>query len=194
MSANQVSSLPRLVDLSIGTPETGAINFNALHRLLHKIVARLSKTTGDHLQLDIDEAFHSTEAVPNTNLPNITIPTVSTADKNYRLSASSTFTSNSVTDSKVATDGKQTHSLEDKVNHLEQLIFTFLPKLPSTKDISAVVKSEKPVLDLWQYNIVSQRSETNEKGVQSVSTYRSSNYLYYINYISILYKYKMNCV
>lgn len=34
-------SLHELLDLSIGTPEVGAVNFNALHTLLHAILGHL---------------------------------------------------------------------------------------------------------------------------------------------------------
>lgn len=46
--------LPQLVDLSIGTPEVGAVNFNALHKLLHAIVKRLNVS---ELAAGVDDAF-----------------------------------------------------------------------------------------------------------------------------------------
>jgi len=34
-------TLKELLDLSLGTPEIGAVNFNILHRLLHAVLTRL---------------------------------------------------------------------------------------------------------------------------------------------------------
>ena len=54
--------LPNLVDLSIGSPEVGAVNFNALHKLLHAIVKNLGKS---ELEVEINETFPSSTDVPN---------------------------------------------------------------------------------------------------------------------------------
>lgn len=52
-----VINLPQLLDMSLGSPEAGAVNFNQLHKLLLEIIKKLN-LTGHPVQLsefsDID--------------------------------------------------------------------------------------------------------------------------------------------
>jgi len=41
MASENNYTLSELLDLALGTPEIGAVNFNILHRLLHAILTRL---------------------------------------------------------------------------------------------------------------------------------------------------------
>lgn len=56
-------TLSRLVDLSVGTPEVGAVNFNALHKLLHAIVKSLNVSD---VEVDVDEVFQLSQDLAST--------------------------------------------------------------------------------------------------------------------------------
>jgi len=47
-------TLSELLDLSLGTPEIGAVNFNILHRLLHAILTRLDIS---EFRIHVDAGF-----------------------------------------------------------------------------------------------------------------------------------------
>jgi len=53
-SAGGNYTLSELLDLSLGTPEIGAVNFNILHRLLHAILSRLEIC---ELRIHVDDSF-----------------------------------------------------------------------------------------------------------------------------------------
>lgn len=52
-SENSVWELARLADLAVGTPEVGAVNFNALHALLHALLRRLGLSE-EKVEIDIE--------------------------------------------------------------------------------------------------------------------------------------------
>lgn len=56
-------SLPQLLDLSLGTPELGAVNFNQLHKLLLEIINKLG--LHDHtIKSDVPPGGGTSKSVP----------------------------------------------------------------------------------------------------------------------------------
>ncbi|GLH01618.1 uncharacterized protein GBIM_07720, partial [Gryllus bimaculatus] len=49
-------SLPKLLDLALGSPEVGAVNFNILHTLLHVMIQQMELTTtkAEFIDSDVD--------------------------------------------------------------------------------------------------------------------------------------------
>lgn len=63
-----VISLPQLLDLSLGNPELGAVNFNQLHKLLLEIIGRLDKA-GHPLQVSDVDSKRDLKAAAAGNYP-----------------------------------------------------------------------------------------------------------------------------
>ena len=169
-------SLSQLVDLALGTPEVGSVNFNVLHTLLHAVLSKL------------DIAAVKAE--------------ISEADKNHltlireRSSLLSSRASTTGKDSGLETDGESGkedviprrrshhHALEAKLADLEDKLQA-LDKLPSNEDLfsrtreSAASRQPRPVSDMWQTMQLAKRVDANETGVGKVGTkYYSFNSSY----------------
>ena len=60
-SESSVWELARLADLAVGTPEVGAVNFNALHALLHALLRRLGLSE-EKVEVDVETQAAITNA------------------------------------------------------------------------------------------------------------------------------------
>lgn len=60
-SETAVWELARLADLAVGTPEVGAVNFNALHALLHALLRRLNLAE-EKVEVDVETHVAITSA------------------------------------------------------------------------------------------------------------------------------------
>ncbi|XP_053550170.1 uncharacterized protein C16orf96 homolog [Bombina bombina] len=128
-------SLKELVNLAIGTPELGAVNFNALHSLLHGLL--------EHLQLgDVQRNLSREER--DFIQPALTMGgTASGADR-----TSSLF-----------------HQLQDRMSKMEErlLCLDSLPS-PSSL-LQGSQSQNKPVQDMWQMIQLKKKVESTEDGV-----------------------------
>ncbi|XP_053385599.1 myosin-3-like isoform X3 [Mercenaria mercenaria] len=154
-------SLSQMVDLSLGTPEIGSVNFNVMHTLLHAIIKKLS--IGDH-RAEINE--HDRDFLATSKIR--ARSTLSDAD------------SGRGEDSEDATSEKSGvppfrpspyHRMELKVEKLAQQLEE-LNQLPSNSELfdrTTKSKSEsatdRPVADMWQYMQLKKRVDANEEGV-----------------------------
>ncbi|XP_067931467.1 titin homolog [Watersipora subatra] len=127
--------LPQLVDLSIGTPEVGAVNFNVLHKLLHAIVKTIKVS---ELEFEVDKAFPAES----------------------KLAAGKQDVAGN-------TDEVVPLSLIAKVSSLENDLKVLYPKLPNAKEMSALIKSDQPIADLWHLLALTKRIEANATGIQT---------------------------
>ncbi|XP_078510710.1 glutamine-rich protein 2 isoform X2 [Lissotriton helveticus] len=140
-------SLFDLANLSIGTPEVGAVNFNALHTLLHAIIRQLNI---QDVQADISEedskaptAVPSKAALP---LPGKEAPSPKVA---------SVY-----------------HQLEKKVKKIEKQM-EVLNHLPTGTELLERSKTSEapaanPVGDMWQMMQMKKKIETNEDGINKI--------------------------
>ena len=156
-------SLAQMVDLALGTPEVGAVNFNVLHTLLHAMLTKLDLT-----------------AVTSE---------LSTADRelltnNQNLKTTDNLTTDGKDADKTGQDGKQDggvakkttpyHALQQKVARLEEQMEK-LNQLPSNEDLFARTKPTgdgerpRPVADMWQSVQMKNRVDANEEGIGKVN-------------------------
>lgn len=159
-------TLNHLVDLALGTPDVGAVNFNVLHTLLHAVINKL----------DIGAVKAE----------------ISEADKNYlalnrdgSLLSAPSRASTVGKDSGLDTDGESGredtgiiphrhshhHILEKKVAQIEDKLKT-LDKLPSNEDLFSRTRGEakkNAVSEMWQNIQLAKRVDANEGGISKVS-------------------------
>lgn len=156
-------SLSKLVDLALGTPEVGAVNFNILHSLLHAMIQhlKLSDVTADINESDRDF--------------------LSGPEKMRLLSSlsgdSGRDDSQDTQSEKSAADTRKRrppyHQLETKVARLAEQLEQ-LNALPSTNELFQQIKATgdidrpTPMADLWKSMQLSKRVGANEEGVGKV--------------------------
>ena len=153
-------SLSQMVDLSLGTPEIGSVNFNVMHTLLHAIIKKLN--IGD-AKADINE--HDRDFLSHSKFR--AKSTLSDAD-----SGRGEDSEDCVSEKSGAPPFRPTpyHRLEIKVERLVQEMEE-LNKLPSNKELFNRSKgdtSDRPVADMWQYMQLKKRVDANEEGVGKV--------------------------
>ncbi|XP_031416580.1 uncharacterized protein C16orf96 homolog [Clupea harengus] len=136
-------SLFDLVNLSIGTPEPGAVQFNALHTLLHALIKHLNlqdvKTEWLEQAQDPSRDF-KTPPPPDAQL----VPVPREKPSLY-------------------------HHMEGKLRHIEKQM-SALDRLPSgtellSRSASGTAGTGTPVSDMWQLMQVRRKVQANEDGV-----------------------------
>jgi len=164
-------SLAQMVDLSLGTPEIGSVNFNVMHTLLHAIIKKLN--IGD-IRTEINE--HDRDFLATSKIR--ARSTLSDADSGRGEESEDGLSEKSVPPFKPT----PYHRLELKVEKLfEQM--EALNKLPTNTELfdrTTKAKGEaadRPIADMWQYMQMKKRVDANEEGVGKViCTHRSSIY------------------
>ncbi|KAK7506516.1 hypothetical protein BaRGS_00001991 [Batillaria attramentaria] len=161
--------LSQMVDLALGTPELGAVNFNVLHTLLHAMITKLNiqdakaeindhdreflqgtaKRVGSALHSDRDSTRGDDSLLDDTMSEVSFVP---------RKPASVPY-----------------HMLENRVAELAKQLED-LNALPTTQELidRAQQKSEKsvlPVSEMWQGMQLKKRVDANEDGVSKVRTF-----------------------
>ncbi|KAK6168854.1 hypothetical protein SNE40_020026 [Patella caerulea] len=133
-------TLSKLLDLAIGTPEVGAVNFNLLYRLLNAMLKKLELVDHEMHIHDLDKDFTSSKVLALTT--DITQPTSSPYHELER---------------KVLWITKQ----------MEQLCA--LPTtMELSKQVRAQGDGEKPLSEMWQYIKLKKRVEANEDGINKL--------------------------
>lgn len=159
-------SLTQLADLALGTPEVGAVNFNALHTLLH---AMIQKVGLQDVKTNINEADRNF-LIRRKEDPD----SFSRTTDDDRDSAITGLTDDSfVKDRPLTSQSTPYHQLENKVNELEKR-FESLNDLPTSKELLQKTKSTgdsdkvRPVNDMWQSIQLKNRVDANENGIEKV--------------------------
>ncbi|XP_039357873.1 glutamine-rich protein 2 isoform X2 [Mauremys reevesii] len=175
-------SLLELADLSIGTPEIGVVNFNALHTLLHAIIKQLN------LQ-DVKAEMHDEKPKPPEPVP------LQEEERKGKRDESEDFpyadlekkvigvaTQVHGVEAKVVGVAAQVHGVEDQVHGVKSQVhgigeqvqglekqMAALEKLPSGTDLLERTKSGSPngsaVADMWQMMQMKKKIEANENGI-----------------------------
>ena len=151
-----------MVDLSLGTPEIGSVNFNVMHTLLHAIIKKLN--IGD-IRTEINE--HDRDFLATSKIR--ARSTLSDADSGRGEESEDGLSEKSVPPFKPT----PYHRLELKVEKLfEQM--EALNKLPTNTELfdrTTKAKGEaadRPIADMWQYMQMKKRVDANEEGVGKV--------------------------
>ncbi|KAK2162512.1 hypothetical protein LSH36_97g05033 [Paralvinella palmiformis] len=154
-------SLSQMVDLALGTPEVGAVNFNVLHTLFHAIIDKLN--IGD-IKANINEEdkdFLSRRKIDDKD-------TQSEADSAV---ADLRATPSSGGRQKESGSHVPYHALEQKVTQLQNKLDA-LNDLPSNSELFERAKSDgekpRPVSDMWQTIQLARRVDANEDGVNKL--------------------------
>ncbi|XP_064621949.1 uncharacterized protein C16orf96-like isoform X2 [Lineus longissimus] len=151
-------SLSRMVDLALGTPEVGAVNFNVLHTLLHAVLSKLDLR-------DVKAELSETDQQLLASVPEgVRVQSATSAGKDSGLETDG----ESVKDVEPVPKKKSHyHVLEAKVSKLEKDLES-LNRLPSNEDLFGRAKDPskpKPVTDMWQSMQLAKRVDANEAGV-----------------------------
>ncbi|KAM3827024.1 uncharacterized protein C16orf96-like [Vipera latastei] len=136
-------SFVELINLAIGTPELGNVNFNALHLFLHSLVEHL------HLQ-------EVRKEVSADELEFIKPPTSS---------AASAATSATEALPVAQKSSSIFHQMHERITVIEKQL-QFLNESPDTAEL--LVRSQglgQPALDMWQMMQLKKKMELNEEGM-----------------------------
>eukprot|EP00058_Branchiostoma_floridae_P009931 XP_002595419.1 hypothetical protein BRAFLDRAFT_119031 [Branchiostoma floridae] len=149
--------LSELVDLSLGTPDIGVVNFNAMHTLFHAII--------DHLKITDVETKIGEDIQRERDAQSTMISTRGSGSdlKDGRDGALSRTGSGFPSDGEYA---QRLHQLEDKLSSHE-IQLNKLNDLPSSTDLLERTRSEgtKPVGEMWQLMQLQRKVEANEAGL-----------------------------
>lgn len=176
-----------MVDLALGTPELGAINFNVLHSLLHAMLRQLH-IADVRAELPVDRE----DVEPDRTVARAARQPAAKVDDRREMSdmesdsgiAGLTSVSDGCTeiyqdqlsskqDSEklIAVTRSPYHQLEDRVGRVERQL-TDLNSLPSTKELmdgDERNKGVRPVADMWQGMQLSRKVDANTQGVSKVT-------------------------
>ena len=175
MSTTKVN-LSRTVDLAVGTPEVGAVNFNVLHTLLHAMLRRLNIVDVQADLNDFDRDFLSASKARELSVlcEVDSGPSDDAEDGLSEWSSSSMTTATPLTPrpSTGSASGRRTpyHFLEVKVSKMEEQLES-ITSVPSNKHLFEKTRTqyeEKPMGEMWLNMHMMSRVETNEKGIAKV--------------------------
>jgi len=162
--------LDQLLNLALGTPELGAVNFNILHGLLREILNHLGiEKKGKDISDDGDfrAAFallrNQQESSQDSGSPD-----------DLKSKVSSQTVNADKTPFSAATFLPPFHgNLESKVLSIEKKL-EILEDLPSNGEILQRAKQKKdartPVADMWQFININRRLGATEIGIEKVGT------------------------
>ncbi|KAM4631543.1 uncharacterized protein C16orf96 homolog isoform 2-T2 [Discoglossus pictus] len=128
-------SFKELVNLAIGSPELGAVNFNALHSLLHGLLEQLQLS---EVKRELSEEQH------DFIKPEIT---------------------KGGTTSNVGSSSSLFHQLQNRMAKMEDRLRCLDSLPSSSTLLQASQSQNKPVQDMWQMIQLKKRVEMNEDGV-----------------------------
>ncbi|XP_058013706.1 uncharacterized protein C16orf96 homolog isoform X2 [Ahaetulla prasina] len=136
-------SFVELINLAIGTPELGNVNFNALHLFLHSLV--------EHLRLHDVRKEVSAEELEFIKPP----PS----------SGASAATSATETLPAVQKSSSIFHQMQERITAIERQL-RFLNEPPDTAELLARSQGMgQPALDMWQMMQLKKKLELNEEGM-----------------------------
>lgn len=159
--------LDQLLNLALGTPELGAVNFNILHGLLQEILNHLgiekkAKDIGDDGNFRAAYALLKSKQDSSHGVANDGDVEISTAER-----ATSDKTPFSVASFSEPFFG----NLESKVANIEKRL-DILDDLPSNSEILQRAKQKRdgrtPVGDMWQFININRRLGASETGIEKV--------------------------
>ncbi|XP_041362926.1 glutamine-rich protein 2-like [Gigantopelta aegis] len=153
-------SLSKLVDLALGTPEIGAVNFNVLHSLLHAMLKQLNIQDVNTDIASVDRDFLATSSQDKY------LTTLGEPDSKTDSKIDSKIDESDSVSSQPKKGRAPYHCLEMKVEKLAQQLDE-LNALPSNDELFEKAKLERTryMADMWQYMQLKKRIDANEDGV-----------------------------
>ncbi|EZA56163.1 Glutamine-rich protein [Ooceraea biroi] len=184
-------SLPQMLDLALGTPEIGVVNFNILHNflhvLLHQINLRAAKVEyrGEHADR-IKTMVTSSKLEPTLQLHEYSI-TDGTGKVSQRMREDDgleveVFTEDTplaTVDTVKVTKGMRQQMGPEKVGEAETVIvkqlqqqYQALEELSGTPEVIERLKGRltDPVADVWQFININKRLDASEQGIDKLTT------------------------
>jgi hypothetical protein len=173
MPATKVN-LSQMVDLAVGTPEVGAVNFNVLHTLLHAMLKRLNIVDVQAEISDFDRDFLSASKARELSV-------LSDVDSGRGDDAEDALSERSSSMPTPST-GRRTpyHLLEVKVAKMQEQLES-ITSVPSNKHLFEKTRTqyeEKPIGEMWLNMQLMSKVETNEKGIAKVWLILDMIYIY----------------
>ncbi|XP_074116908.1 glutamine-rich protein 2 isoform X2 [Sminthopsis crassicaudata] len=164
-------NLAELLDLSIGTPEIGAVNFNALHALLTVVLKQLNlQDFKTELPPQITEQSRTIESLrlpsKEKRRPSLTKQASLGRQVPQEIEAQVKELGGQMQDL-----GKQVQAIENQVQDIGSHVSVFgeqmaaLDKLPSGTDLLEKTPSGSRVSDIWQMLQLKKKVEANEDGI-----------------------------
>ena len=167
-------SLAQMVDLALGTPEVGAVNFNILHTLFHAVLhkldiadtqAQLDEADRELLSQNKDDSGNQDEKTDNKESE----PAETQKDPEEIPPAKSKS-------APVPYQKSPYHQLQKKVSDIEKQLDA-LNSLPSNNELfdrTAGKSAEspdkrRPVSDMWQQMQLAKKVDANEEGISKVT-------------------------
>ncbi|XP_061182002.1 glutamine-rich protein 2-like isoform X5 [Saccostrea echinata] len=155
--------LAQMVDLALGTPEVGAVNFNVLHTLLHAMLKKLNILDVQAEINEFDRDFLS-------------------SSKQRQISSLSDIDSGRGEDSEDALSEKSTsiksrnkspyHHLEVKVAKMSEQLEKYGNELPTYKELfergNMDPSLNTPVADVWKYIKIQKKVDANSDGLDEL--------------------------
>lgn len=167
-------SLPEMVDLALGTPEMGAVNFNILHKLLHAMIVKLNIQDAkgfinahDHEYLQ-SSVFSGTDLTSRSGIKIASsIDVESDVEKKDKVKGMETI--NLLNDSQIVS---KLRYLEGRITQLSRSLEE-LNSLPTTQDLmNKIQKTEDiihPVSEMWQLMQLKKNMIANQEGIDKVN-------------------------
>lgn len=181
-------SLSNMVDLALGTPELGAVNFNVLHSLLHAMLQRLN-IADVRAQLPAERHDSTVPAAARQAGTKVDdrrkTSDIEESDSGFAGLASASegcaelypdqLGSKQDSEKLIMVTRSPYHQLEERVGRMERQLMD-LNSLPSTKELMEFTGGERnrdirPVADMWQGMQLSQKVDANTQGVSKVRTW-----------------------
>ncbi|XP_046359386.2 glutamine-rich protein 2-like isoform X5 [Haliotis rufescens] len=163
--------LSNLVDLALGTPEVGAVNFNVLHTLLHAMISKLNIRD---VKADINESDRDFLSSTKSQRVMTGLSDIDSGKGEDSEDALSEIRDSSELDSPASSAKHKSkrsvpyHHLELRVEKLAEQLEN-LNALPTNSDLFERAKAkgdgERPIADMWQYMQLKKRVDANEEGV-----------------------------
>lgn len=157
--------LDKLLNLALGTPEIGAVNFNVLHGVLAEII----KTLGVGKKVvEVSDDGNFKAAFGLLNGENLSVESLvgKVNDKKWTYDEKKPF-------SPSVQNGLGTRELEKKVLDLENRL-RVLDDLPNNSDILKRAREKKegrtPVGDIWQFININRRLSATETAIEKLSS------------------------
>lgn len=171
-------SLSQMVDLALGTPEVGAVNFNVLHTLLHAILSKLDISTVNAELSEADREFLAQKKVieeidnDSKSVADSGVASLSVGQDSSRVKSAHSDT--------IPLSHTPYHKLEGKVSKLEEQIDA-LNSLPTNNELFERARGDgekpRPVSEMWQNMQLSRKVDANEEGVSKVIPTKQNNIL-----------------
>lgn len=160
--------LDKLLDIALGTPEIGAVNFNVLHGVLAEIIKSLGLQKKVVEFKPDDREFKAAFGLSNGDNQSVeSLAAKANNEKKWSYSDKRPLSGSSFK----AANGLETRELEKKISNIENRL-SVLDQLPDNSEILKRTREKKegrtPVGDIWQFININRRLSATETGIEKV--------------------------